>query len=302
MVLAEVSVPISRELSSHSMMTPSAITTIAWATALLGNVVFASEGACKPFKEIYADGTELCEKIFDNSFKVVDDSEPSYTMWFFDTDENPNDAVSVALFGEDHAATDQCIVQYSHKDTPSAEDDDMSECHPWKSRSCCDSTTVPSDEAINGAYGPGYEWDRCGPMSDACQRFFVQEACLYECDPNVGLYRKYTDPTEEGYNEWQMFEMPIKQSYCDAWYDACRNDYFCGSGSFFECEALYWEELKIAEDKAKVGKEEGMIIGFSLAGAAAFGGLAFSLWLIRKERAGVPMFAPTTEQTQGVST
>ena len=43
------------------------------------------------------------------------------------------------------------------------------------------------------AYGAGYEWDRCGKLSQACERFFVQEACLYECDPNIGNYRKCTD-------------------------------------------------------------------------------------------------------------
>lgn len=275
--------------------------TVACASALLGNVVVAWESTCTPFKEIYADGTELCEKIFDDSFKVVDDSELSYTMWFFDTDENPNDAVAAELHGQDHAATDQCLLQFYHKKTPSAEDDDMSECHPWKKRSCCDSTTVPSGKALSEAYGAGYEWDRCGPMSDACHRFFVQEACFYECEPNAGLYRKFKNKTE-GSNEWQMLGMPIKKSYCDAWYDACLNDYFCGTGSFFSCDAFYWENLKSEEKKAKISEEKGMIIGLSIAGAAAFVGLVFSLFLIRRERNGVPMFAPTAGETEGVST
>jgi hypothetical protein len=29
--------------------------------------------------------------------------------------------------------------------------------------------------------------------------------------------------------------MPIKASYCDAFYEACKNDLFCGHGNFFEC-------------------------------------------------------------------
>ena len=40
--------------------------------------------------------------------------------------------------------------------------------------------------ALNEAYGEGYEWDRCGKMSQACERFFVQEAwsvCLHACLP-----------------------------------------------------------------------------------------------------------------------
>ena len=72
-------------------------------------------------------------------------------------------------------------------------------------------------------------WDRCGKLSQACERFFVQEACLYECDPNAGLFRKFNktiyDKDNEDHNEWQMEGMPIKASYCDSWFDACKK---CG--------------------------------------------------------------------------
>lgn len=270
------------------------------AGGFLSKTVLAWEETCTQFKDIYADGTELCEKMWDDSFKVVDDSEPGYSMWFFDTDQNPNDDVTTAIFGEG-SQPDTCFLKYYHKDAPSAEDDNMSECHPWKNSACCDSTTVESARALNEAYGEGYEWDRCGPMSDACQRFFVQEACLYECEPSAGLYRKYKDPSEEDYNEWQLFEMPIKKSYCDAWFDACRNDYFCGQGSFFECEAFYWANLKEAED-SKDKENTGLIIGLSIAGAAAVIGILFAVFLIRKERKGSPMFAPSEQMTEGVST
>lgn len=64
-------------------------------------------------------------------------------------------------------------------------------------------------------------------MSEACQRFFVQEACFYECEVNIGNYRKYTDSEaadsdHAGFeNKWQIHAMPIKMSYCNAFYDAC---------------------------------------------------------------------------------
>ena len=62
------------------------------------------------------------------------------------------------------------------------------------------------------------------------ERFFVYEACLYECDPNAGLYRKFhegkydpcCDPyggkteaecvdsnCQEEHNSWEMYHMPI---------------------------------------------------------------------------------------------
>lgn len=73
-------------------------------------------------------------------------------------------------------------------------------------------------------------------MSQACERYFVQESCFYECDPHVGLYTKYneTQISDPDYNTWQIVGMPIKKSYCDGWFDACKNDYLCGA-DFFEC-------------------------------------------------------------------
>jgi hypothetical protein len=32
--------------------------------------------------------------------------------------------------------------------------------------------------------------------------------------------------------------MPIKASYCNAFYDACKDDLFCGYGNFFECARI----------------------------------------------------------------
>ena len=37
----------------------------------------------------------------------------------------------------------------------------------------------------------------------------------------------------------QMFEMPIKASYADAWYRACANDMFCGGCDYFACAYDY---------------------------------------------------------------
>lgn len=272
--------------------------------AALSDSASAWEESCTPFKDIYADGTELCEKMWDDSFKVVDDSVGGYTMWFFDHDKNPNDEYTDVIFGAD-STPEQCHLVYYHKDVPSPEDDAMTECHPWKNNACCNSETVKSADTLNKAYGPGYEWNRCGPMSEACERFFVQEACLYECEPAAGLYRKYKEDqaSDADYNEWQLFQMPIKKSYCNAWYDACANDYFCGQGSFFECEAFYWEnqenkELKAkeeiaAKEMAKEEEETGLIIGLSVAGALALIGVTYSCFLISKEKSGHPIFAPS---------
>lgn len=181
---------------------------------------------------------------------------PQYTMWFFDH-VNPNDAMAAKL-GKPKA--DKCHLDYYHKDgAPTPESDDMRECHPWKDNACCHKKTVTSVTQIKEAYGEKYHWDRCGTLSEACERFFVMEACFYECDPNAGLYRKFPDgvynASDDSHNKWQMHKMPIKRSFCNAWHRACFNDNFCDSktksGSFFACA----KEYEAADDAAKLATE-----------------------------------------------
>ena len=50
--------------------------------------------------------------------------------------------------------------------------------------------------------------------------------------------------------------MPIKASYADAFYRACANDYFCDSGSFWDCHAEYHAHLaELAANKTKAEEE-----------------------------------------------
>jgi folate receptor len=274
---------------------------------------------CSRFTDIYPTGKELCEKMWGDSFMYQPDEDKAHTMWWFEAG-NPNNAIAQAL-GKD-PTPDSCNLQYFHKSegqepggystglytSPSPEGPGFTECHPWKENSCCHEAVVTTPEAMNNAYGEGYLWDRCDgwvdgyKMSDACQRFFVQEACMYECSPHAGQYRRYTDaehaafaafkavegnpgdpygaysaddPVYQGTfehegevfqksvffgngvygpNQWQMFKMPIKASYCDAFLTACSEDYFCGSGDFWACSADY-KAVRSAEalDKALEG-------------------------------------------------
>ena len=123
----------------------------------------------------------------------------------------------------------------------------------------------------------------------------MEEACLYECDANLGAFRKYSDEekalctadgvavgatvtkadgssytcvkkgdSENAENAWEIHQMPIKASYADAFYRACANDYFCDSGSFWTCDAEYHAHLKseaaraaeLAANKTKADEEE----------------------------------------------
>lgn len=290
-------------------MSPSYARTLLLSLAVLGSAlpaVRSYEDTCAPFHEIYEDGEDLCNTIFGDSFVYSEDPN-AYTMWWVDAGSNPNDAITAARGG---TTPDTCDLQYFHKTEPSPEGDDFTECHPWKDSACCHEATVTTPKAMNEGYGAGYEWDRCGPMSEACQRFFVQEACFYECEPNAGLFRKYTDEEAatvghegEG-NQWQMEGMPIQAGYCNAWYDACRNDHFCGLGSFWECEAHHHVTqgivtVNVTNNVTKIEIEteevEKIETGVVVAVAVVAGVLAMAIGaLVCMERSGKAVFAPYT--------
>ncbi|XP_078675393.1 uncharacterized protein LOC144913103 isoform X2 [Branchiostoma floridae x Branchiostoma belcheri] len=219
------------------IMTPMILVLLA---AVVG-VAVAGDVPCRPMQELYPSGKELCERMWDGAFVYETDLSRAYTMWFFERD-NPNDKVSHKL---GKTPPNKCYLQYLHKTVPGPEPDNFTECHPWKSRACCRQQTVSSPEKIIQNYGPEWRWDRCGKLSAACERFFVQEACFYECDPNAGLYRMYSDKDFDAsnprHNKWQIEGMPIRADYCDSWWAACRNDLFCAieQGNHYVCAAEY---------------------------------------------------------------
>eukprot|EP00614_Pseudopedinella_elastica_P004653 CAMPEP_0172613494 /NCGR_PEP_ID=MMETSP1068-20121228/43737_1 /TAXON_ID=35684 /ORGANISM="Pseudopedinella elastica, Strain CCMP716" /LENGTH=295 /DNA_ID=CAMNT_0013417965 /DNA_START=168 /DNA_END=1055 /DNA_ORIENTATION=+ len=261
----------------------------------------AWEDTCTQFSQIYTSGQDLCETMFGDAFKYETNEEDAFTMWWFEAG-NPNNAVATKLNKTTAASgyTGECELEYFHKSgPPTAEGSDFTECHPWKDSACCYEATVTTPTALNEAYGKGYEWDRCGKMSQACERFFVQEACLYECDVNAGLYRKCTDaqaadPTNEACyeNKWEMYKMPIKASYCDAWYDACYEDYFCGGedGNFFSCAEYYSGQDKNNDDGGDL-PGWGLILIIVLA-VLLFLGCGFLGYTVQQERKGEPVFMP----------
>jgi len=284
--------------------------------SLVGNTASSTQSPeCKRFDQIYPTGKELCENMWDGAFTYETDETKAYTMWFYDK-VNPNDATSTHLGKLDASGHDTCHLSYFHKDTPGPEPETFTECHPWKDNSCCAYGTVETATKLKEGYGEEYHWDRCGPMSPECERFFVQEACFYECDPNAGLYRKFHasiyNASDKSHNEWQMHKMPIKASYCDAWFTACRKDKFCASdgGSFFSCAAEYEEVDKLAELKAQLkaaeGKNNGVsasdgmdtaaVIGLVSAGVVIFALCVFGGCLIFRERTGKPIFGKLLDQ------
>jgi hypothetical protein len=87
--------------------------------------------------------------------------------------------------------------------------------------------------------------------------------------------------------------MPIQKSFCDAWYTACYNDYFCGQGSYFECAAYYEENQASKEEKEK----DALVIGMSITGVLAAIGICFACFLVSREKRGKPVFTASQAAT-----
>lgn len=260
-------------------------------------------------------GTDLCSTIFGGAFIVNNSlsSTSQYTMGWVDGFDNPNDDASASnglTITTNSAGQEKCGLHYYHRDyTIEQQPGEYNLCHNYREKSCCNSSTVASFDAINEIYGAKFHIDRCGPISNACQQFFIMESCLYECDPNAGLFRKYNDSQvaadvakygqENLTNTWQMYGMPIKQSFCDQWYEACYNDLFCGAddGNFFSCAKIY--EAALTPEQQQLANEQAMndglialtviltIFGFCL--------ICTLIYLVYRERTGKAVFMPLME-------
>jgi folate receptor len=95
----------------------------------------------------------------------------------------------------------------------------------------------------NGKLYSDYDLAACG-ISSGCKKYFIEESCFYECDRNVGKWRKHAE-CDGGNNGWEISNMPIKASYWDAWYEACKDDYFAWG------EGGYWDLPKYTADAYK---------------------------------------------------
>jgi len=201
-----------------------------------------SNTSCREFQEIYKNGQDLCEQIFNNSFQYVSTSSPNYgfayTMWFF-TASNPNSFTTQLRTEagmsngsmEYESTTDTCWLQTPgstvYKTSPSANSIDMTECQPFRTSACCQESAVSNETVINIQFGDEFQWDRCGPLSPQCERFFVQQSCFSTCDPNAGLFRRYsavdfpemmkTQPNSSNV-QLNLLDLPIQGDYCDAWF------------------------------------------------------------------------------------
>ena len=119
-------------------------------------------------------------------------------------------------------------------------------CAQYTHNSCCTWNTallVGAPGGLNAAlYGSEWGYERCGIISEACNEYLQHEACFYECDVNVGRYRYHpkSECSEGGIgNAWQIANIPIKKSFCDEFFDACKADIFCAAEDATESASIF---------------------------------------------------------------
>ena len=120
----------------------------------------------------------------------------------------------------------RCLPGAKHKPKPSPEDDSYKACHLFKNSSCCTSEFTNQLAVENVQRIGNFSWTLCGNLSKRCQDYMIGVECFYSCSPYVGLW---ADPN---YNS-SFNNAPVCSSYCDEWFDACKDDMTCAKDWIF---------------------------------------------------------------------
>ncbi|XP_055338689.1 folate receptor beta-like [Paramacrobiotus metropolitanus] len=124
----------------------------------------------------------------------------------------------------------RCINARYQKTKPGPENLNGTVCSAWSGNSCCNATVAASITNLSNNDSLtwlNFRWDHCDkPLSAKCRSFFVQDLCFYECSPNMGPWI-ITDPKRRKSRVERFLDVPLCQTQCDQWYDACKNDLTC---------------------------------------------------------------------------
>lgn len=129
--------------------------------------------------------------------------------------------VSVAFFASNGDI--RCVTNPPDKEHPSQEPSlAQSSCGRYAAYSCCTAATVGHAD-LDNATDLENRWPVCGQISDGCLRFLQAESCFYFCDPYVEPWQRPNDMNGS------FSGLPICASYCDDWFEACKDDFTCSS-------------------------------------------------------------------------
>lgn len=114
-----------------------------------------------------------------------------------------------------------CLTGNYHKVKPGPETVDYRACHAYKESTCCTADFTKQIEASPLKKIGNFSWISCSPtgFSKKCEEFMKEVECFYQCSPNVGYWK--------GTFRGSFVGVPICSSFCDAWFDACKDEKTC---------------------------------------------------------------------------
>ncbi|CAB3385638.1 Hypothetical predicted protein [Cloeon dipterum] len=113
-----------------------------------------------------------------------------------------------------------CCV--NHKPEPGVEEFLKNQCEPWRNRSCCSHLV---QDKLHELQLYNFDFEHCSQkLSPRCKKHFVQDLCFYECSPNVG---PWIVSVKMKIRKERFYQVPLCQSDCDSWFEACQDDLTC---------------------------------------------------------------------------
>ena len=115
---------------------------------------------------------------------------------------------------------EKCLPGANHKETPSPENA-MLACQAYKENSCCSSDFTKQLATSPIKKIGDFSWTQCNnTLSHKCEKFMVNVECFYRCSHNAIFWKNPCYPSA-------ISKAPVCSSFCDAWFDACKDDLTC---------------------------------------------------------------------------
>ncbi|XP_050781076.1 retbindin isoform X1 [Gopherus flavomarginatus] len=150
----------------------------------------------------------------------------------------------------------RCLAGGKHKAVPSPEGQ-LGICQLYAANACCSPKVAQEISSapltkVNNSY-----WNRCGSLSPRCENYLQRVECFYRCSPSAARWPHPQRPTA-------ILEVPLCLSFCEAWYEACKDDLTCarnwvsdwqwgpqGNNCSQDCvpySQMYWDGRELCEN------------------------------------------------------
>uniref|UniRef100_A0A8C5PRJ3 Folate receptor-like domain-containing protein n=1 Tax=Leptobrachium leishanense TaxID=445787 RepID=A0A8C5PRJ3_9ANUR len=127
--------------------------------------------------------------------------------------------LALVLFFSAVTCQQSCLLGKHHKASPSAETG-ARECVLYSESSCCYANFTEKLSHSPVIEVDNYYWNRCGNLSKECEAYLKKLECFYQCSPDAD---RWIHPNMS----FAIVHVPICQSFCDNWFNACRSDLVC---------------------------------------------------------------------------